>query len=229
MDSAIWSAIAASFSALSSFLILRIHRINLLESVRPELVLTDWNMKDWGATGSLNLITFSGVQNIGRGAAINVAITGVKTSSVDNFPVALVDYIRIAIVASNASAQIDGTVTLFWNNAKVWKEQDKYILVEICVSYWDTRNRRHETQYNLLAFDHDTMMASSNQIAPGLFIVSRRTTSRPVWLLKMKSGAKAFVAKAKKLRDKLRIFAARPFQKLKKILKRNKQAIGLLL
>src|SRR5688500_7350246 len=39
------SATAASFSALSAFLVMRIQRRNYLESVRPELVIEGWTVE----------------------------------------------------------------------------------------------------------------------------------------------------------------------------------------
>lgn len=39
---AIWSAVAASFAALSTFFTILPHRRNLVESMRPELVLLGW-------------------------------------------------------------------------------------------------------------------------------------------------------------------------------------------
>jgi hypothetical protein len=53
---AMWSAVAASFAALSSFLIMLIHRQDLLESARPELVLSGWSRKPQGQSGGVHQV-----------------------------------------------------------------------------------------------------------------------------------------------------------------------------
>jgi hypothetical protein len=45
---AICSAIAASCSALSAFLVMTIQRRNLMESVRPELIPLEWARSEEG-------------------------------------------------------------------------------------------------------------------------------------------------------------------------------------
>jgi len=68
ITAATWSAIAASFSALSSFLIMLIHRRNLLESVRPELILDDWSRLAEGEGDTTHdVLVFTAVRNVGRG------------------------------------------------------------------------------------------------------------------------------------------------------------------
>jgi len=50
-----------------------IQRRNLLESVRPELVLTGWGKREEGSGDSWHeVLTFNTIRNIGRGAAIHV-------------------------------------------------------------------------------------------------------------------------------------------------------------
>jgi hypothetical protein len=45
ITAAFWSAIAASFAALFSFITMMIQRRNLLESVRPDLILIGWDRR----------------------------------------------------------------------------------------------------------------------------------------------------------------------------------------
>jgi len=70
LDSAIWSAVAASFAALSAFLTMRIHRRNFIESVRPELVLEDWTRTEQRS----DTITFRRIRNVGRGPAFRIML-----------------------------------------------------------------------------------------------------------------------------------------------------------
>ena len=75
LTAAIWAAIAATFSAISSLLIVLIQRRNLLESVKPELVLTGWERTPRGQGGSAQeVISFKTIRNVGRGPALHVIL-----------------------------------------------------------------------------------------------------------------------------------------------------------
>jgi hypothetical protein len=64
---AIWSAIAATFSAVAAITMALIHRRNLIESVRPELVIGDWERSSVGMHDSHHdVIRFSKISNYGR-------------------------------------------------------------------------------------------------------------------------------------------------------------------
>jgi hypothetical protein len=71
-STAIWSAVAASFAALAAFLSFLTQRRNLLESVRPEIVLDGWTRISPG-------LRFTSIRNVGRGSALHIVIvmTGV--------------------------------------------------------------------------------------------------------------------------------------------------------
>ena len=69
MSPVIWSAIAASAAAVSAFLLYRILRQELLESVRPQLVLTNWSRTTEGEGEQVHdVIEFKRIKNVGRGA-----------------------------------------------------------------------------------------------------------------------------------------------------------------
>jgi hypothetical protein len=71
----IWSAVAATFSALSSWLIWRTQRRNLLESVRPEIMLDQWVRRSLGeAEHKHEQLIFSELKNIGRGSALHLYV-----------------------------------------------------------------------------------------------------------------------------------------------------------
>ncbi len=76
MNPASWSALAAFFSALCSFLIWRTQRRNYLESMRPDFVLNGWDRKVRVVNNvTQDVIMFSHIQNIGRGLANYVTVT----------------------------------------------------------------------------------------------------------------------------------------------------------
>src|SRR5262245_47713927 len=62
-----WSAIAATASAVTAMLAMRIQRRNLLESVRPELVLDRWTR----TREPHDVIGVGVVRNVGKGVALN--------------------------------------------------------------------------------------------------------------------------------------------------------------
>ena len=70
MTAAFWSAVAASFAALSSLLIFLVQRRTLLESARPELILDGWSRETVGqGEGQHEVIAFQTIRNVGRGTA----------------------------------------------------------------------------------------------------------------------------------------------------------------
>src|SRR5262245_14516654 len=95
---AFWSAVAASFSALSSFLIFCIHRRNLLESVRPELVLMGWTRGRRGQGETMHeFISFQTLKNVGRGMALRIVLN--LSNHVTSPPTALLSTTGLPILA----------------------------------------------------------------------------------------------------------------------------------
>src|SRR5687767_151938 len=83
-----WSAVAASFSALSATVMVMIQRRNLLESVRPEIVLVGWGRKNWKMEKvDCEIVSFSHVKNVGRGPALHVYMNGSQIE--ENLPQAI--------------------------------------------------------------------------------------------------------------------------------------------
>ena len=81
MEAAWFSAIASSFSALTAFYLMTIHRRNMQESVRPDLVLGDWKIRyeGQGESGKV-FISVGSVKNLGNGPANHVAMELILTS-----------------------------------------------------------------------------------------------------------------------------------------------------
>lgn len=183
---AIWSAIAASFAALSSFLIMLIQRRTLLESVRPELVLTGWDRKTEG-TGDVqrDVIIFKKVKNVGRGVAFHVN-TFSLTQLVQNKPTVMMSNIRLPLLAVNEESDVDGRIMVWWDNVVGEQYGFKRVPVQITLLSWDSRGRRHETIYSIMVIALCGQTLVADEIAPGVMYSSRRTTIRPVWLLKLK-------------------------------------------
>lgn len=177
---AIWSAVAATFAALSSFMIMLIQRRNLLESVRPELVLTGWNktLVQFADNKLYEVLTFNTIRNVGRGAALQVYFF--SDPEVSGTPcVSSFSTILIPIVASNDTMAIDGKITLYWNNVKEEANGARIIHITINMYCWDTSGMRHETQYMLTAYKN--MVGGNDDIAPGVYLASRRRNVVSPW------------------------------------------------
>jgi hypothetical protein len=176
---AIASAIAAGFSAVSAFFAMRIQRPNLGESVRPELVLTDWSRTSTG-DGSEEILRFAGIKNVGRGTALHVVVSGSRT--VDNRPVFVTSTQRIAILAPNEAKPIDGRTLIAWQNVGPQSDGSKYLGLTIQIACWDLIWLRHRTRYILIVSQKGSMPEA---LAPGVALTNRVTETRSRRRLKL--------------------------------------------
>lgn len=181
---AIWSAVAASFAALSSFLLMRIHRLNRLESARPELILTEWTRTTRGQSDSEHdVISFQAIRNAGRGPALHIHLNAEESRG--KFLIAVMSSLRLAILAPGDREQIDGEIIVWWKNVKPVDAGHRFASITIDIMCWDTVGRRHETSYRLLVAEERTSMIMSDAIAPNVYLTSRTTKATPVWRLKL--------------------------------------------
>jgi hypothetical protein len=179
---AFWSAVAASFSAFAAISAILIQRRNLLESVRPELVLTDWGRAPRGeGRASHEVVTVRAIKNVGRGAALHVHCN--VLSGADGATRAHMTTLRLPILGPGEEAIVESEIVLWWSNTKKISGP-KMIPIKLQVLSWDSRNFRHETTYTLFAFELGAQHLLANTVAPGLMLGTRRTRSKPVWLLK---------------------------------------------
>ncbi len=182
MTAAAWSAAAAIFAAASSFMIFLIQRGNLLESVRPELVLTDWERRVEGEGAAAREVRyFRNIRNVGRGAAMHVRIN--LNWSGDPTTAALGTISR-PILAPDEGSQIDAEISLWWQNVAPHKA-GRLIPINLVIFCWDSRGRRYETRYSLLVVELRENVGVQDPIAPGVMLHSRRVTSRSVRFLKI--------------------------------------------
>ena len=187
MTAAEWSAIAATFAAISSFLIYLIQRGNLKESVRPELVLTDWERRTEGdGDAAHEVLCFRSIRNVGRGAAMHVNVHMVK---IDDPPTAILSTVSHSILAPNEESSVEGRILLWWKNVEPKGHGIKYLPINLRMYCWDTRGTRYEIRYNLMVMsrEHFGVGADSGEIAPGVMLGPRQVISRPVWFLKLLS------------------------------------------
>ena len=196
MSPAIWSAIAASAAAVSAFLLYLILRQELLESVRPQLVLTNWSRTTEGEGEQVHdVIEFKRIKNVGRGAALH---TRIVPAELKHPPTVLMGMQSISVLGAGEDVEVDdGRIMLWWENAATMGPS-KMLPITIKILSWDTRSMRHETQYKLIAFHPPQPMSGATQIAPGVHELRRTTTVRPVWRLKMTARIKKAFAPVRK-------------------------------
>jgi hypothetical protein len=182
---ALWSAVAATFAALSSLLIMLIQRRSLLESVRPELVLTGWNRAERGeGNGALDIITFETIRNVGRGAALHIELASMHM--LNGQPTVVLANKRIPILAPEESSDVKGEVLMWWQNVSSDKDGHKALDITIRISCWDSRGRKHRTEYSFLTVERKSGVGVMDEIAPGVGLLRRTTTTRTVWSLKLR-------------------------------------------
>jgi hypothetical protein len=185
---AIWAAVAASFSALSAFLVMRIQKQNLMESVRPDLLPMEWvrPFKMFGAV--TEIIGFRKIRNVGRGTAFNIAISGKyqKMPPDGGLPTVAVNYCSLLLVGVNEMADINGEVWIHWNQAET-SQGIKAVMFTMTIDYTDVRDVLYHTEYRVVAFHGETTPRSpaASNLAPGLSSNARHTTKKPMWRVNM--------------------------------------------
>jgi hypothetical protein len=114
---AIWSALAATFSAITALVLLRVHLHNRAESVRPELLLDEWEYfpeqdeeSRFGSTYGLFIV--KRLRNVGRGTALHIYARVQMMSHSDDEPHVI--YSRIARIGVNQEVTINWAVFFPW-------------------------------------------------------------------------------------------------------------------
>jgi hypothetical protein len=95
---------------------------------------------------------------------------------------------RTPILPVNEVHDLDAQVYIFWQNFEPREGGQKYAPLAVKVGYWDTRNMRHETTYDLLVVQLTNPVIGLDRIlAPGVLLSTRQTTSTPAWRLRLAS------------------------------------------
>jgi hypothetical protein len=177
-----WSAVAASFAALSSGLTVLIHWRTMIEAARPELVLLGWSRVREGADDSaLEVIGVRTVRNIGRGAAFHVVVRNFEER--DNKLISVMETVSLPALAPGEAAEINAEGEIWWENIAALPGV-KILALDVETLCWDRTNRRHKTTHRMYVFNPPDQ-ATDQCVAPGIAFGSRTTVARPVRLLKI--------------------------------------------
>lgn len=186
----IWSAVAASFSAMAALTIMFIHRRNMIDADSPEIVLDGWRreIRKVGETEN-DALTFNKIANVGKGSALHVYINA--TNIINKRPLTSFSTECISIIPSGKEFDIKGKISLWWKNV------DKHGLlpIKITIYCWSTKGYRYDTVYNLAAVElNKNQILAGGEVAPGVILTTRSTKSRSVWKLKVNGYLSRFPA-----------------------------------
>ena len=196
----IWSAVAASFAALSSFFIYRTQVKSFNHTARPDLVLEDW-ARTVGDSLDLENISFSRIENIGNGSAQHIYIHAFGIAD-DDRPTFVMATTRVPVLAKNSSQEINTVISINWKNVPLYNGDQKHLSIKIGLVCWDTVGIRHSKSYNLFVVKDTQKQLVADSIAPGVMLGSLAVVSTPVWRLKVysKLGWLPFIGKRLKSR-----------------------------
>jgi hypothetical protein len=180
---AFWSAIAASFAALSSFLIYRMQLRNFRFSVRPDIVLENWSRRK-DENKNCEIISFTEIENIGSGTAQHIYINSFEKAD-DDRPTYFMSTVREPVLAKEKKATVNAEISIFWRSVPINKTGSKHLSIKILVLYWDTAGIRHSKPYNLFVVEDTKTHIVTDALAPGIMLGPLVTSSTPVWRLKL--------------------------------------------
>ncbi len=178
---AIWSAIAATFSAFAAVLLWRLEKLSFHRNARPEIVLTGWSRE---SSEEIDKVSFCTVDNVGPGSALYVLINS-SSHEIDGRLTSVMSTIQESLIAPGGRINVKGEILIWWENAE-GSEGDKSVPVKIEVVCWDTTGIRYLTQYTFTVFEASTRIHGNNIVAPGVVMGLRSVESKAVWMLKLK-------------------------------------------
>lgn len=173
----LWAILIPSIAAVLSFLLMMIHRRNMLETVRPELVLRGWHREPCNnGEPDHERVVFKQIQNVGRGAALQVRCGLFQTS--EDKPTVVLGTLRVPVIATDEETEVIGEITLYWRNIGA-----DHVAVPLSIFCFDTRGAQYETRYELLIVPlrPDIVTEPIEPSAPGVMLGSRRVFITSVW------------------------------------------------
>lgn len=190
---AICSAVAASFAALCSYQILRTQKYNLIESIRPELIITDWER---GADGEPLILRFGTVKNVGRGCAHHVRID--CQEMYNGYPVASMGTETLPLLPNGESSTVDGTIMLWRSNSDNPPEGVGRICLSIVLICWDNHGNRYRTTYTVYVMFGDMHVLGAAVVAPGVWLLKRSSSYKNGSWLAVRSSVETRALKLKR-------------------------------
>jgi hypothetical protein len=172
------------FAALAAFLTFVVQRRELLESVRPELLLSSWTRDTTpGANPPSDRLLITYLQNVGRGTAFHVRVHCIARQG--GTLVAVLPPHQIPIVAVAEQITIAETLTLLFQN--VVKGRDtKTLGITVHATCWDSRGTEYDVQYRLFILEPPKGFLNADELAHGVRH-ERIVVVRAAWRTKLRS------------------------------------------
>ncbi len=190
---AIGSVICAIGSVVCAFMLMRVHRTNMLENVRPDLWIEGWKRAFDPRTKNLERITFSRVRNVGRGVAIHGAFFGEHPWVEGELPTHHVHGPRFFAIAPGETRELSGEISVYWDNVPETPNSWRYVHVELKGYVWNAHGDRYTLSHSLMIEPHDpnahvqqTLGGGAVELAPGVNLSTRSQQRERVWWLQAK-------------------------------------------
>ena len=180
----LWSAVAATFSAVAALTMMFIHRRNMIDAASPEIVIDGWcrEIKQVGDTKK-DVLTFKKISNVGKGSAFHVSVNATDFES--ERPLTACSTKSISIIPPGKEVGVNGEILLFWKNCD---KSHRMLPIKITINCWSSKNYRYDIVYHLMAMElHQfASVANANEIVPHIWLTTRSSKEYPVWQLKVK-------------------------------------------
>jgi hypothetical protein len=205
-EPAFYSGIAAITSAMTALIVTWIHRRNLIESVRPQLVPIDWARSDYqwpnGPVGER--LTFK-VRNMGRGLAIGVHINETGDEFNSGRPRYIFPSTRAHVIGVGDALDALVSVLLVFENATSVDPDDgeRYISFEIRMVCRDLRGRYHTSTYVIVASSSSLTEFVGGNLAPGVGMGNSSTWIETLGRRRLRAGLKTLTLLAVEIRESM--------------------------
>jgi hypothetical protein len=218
---AIWSAIAATFTVATAVILLSVHLLNRADSVRPEVVLEDWEFSEtppgWGR------ILIKKIRNEGRGPTLHMRgqlkIPGAKPME-QGGPFAGFIHEPVYCLPPAQPLTVDWQCLFQWQGASL-TQPELLVPLHLTIFIHDIHGRLHELVYELAAMKPPGVFAGVATLANGVYLSHRFTKIVPGWRLRWRGRKAKFEDQLKGLYQKISAAECPPS------LKKKLQEVGL--
>lgn len=195
---AIWSAVAATFSAIASIVLMRVHLANRIDSVRPDLIAEDWSMEEedlgWAT------IRIGRISNLGKGPALHfwggMKIAGAAPPH-EGGPFVGFFFDHFPNLFPGVGTWSGCYAKFQWKGASSTPEPQLMVPLRLTLRTSDYDGRLHSITYELIAVKGNANFGGIAPLAKNLYLMRRTTTIESAWWVKQRSRVNAWTGRAK--------------------------------
>jgi hypothetical protein len=169
---AVWSATAATLSALVAWMVLRIHRQNAIQSVRPELIIENWHLT--GDAPEPDWFNLGMIKNVGNGLAVTV-IVNASVNNDSKCPVISTATSHLPYIYPDKELPLESG-HIWWKNAS----DETFVTFRADAYCWDVHGNRYIFEFTFLARRYPQIGMSGGRAVEldRLTLISRRVRFR---------------------------------------------------